>query len=72
MRRVVSKAREMQTQRDSLIQDLREAINNDDITSQLLARSTEPTEEIFKQELEKHTPKVSQPVTLYLPDVQTS
>ncbi|XP_059058125.1 tyrosine-protein phosphatase non-receptor type 23 [Achroia grisella] len=58
MRRVVAKAREMQTQRDSLIQQLREAITNDDITSQLLARSTEPADEIFKQELEKHTPKV--------------
>ncbi|KAM3958065.1 tyrosine-protein phosphatase non-receptor type protein myopic [Aphomia sociella] len=58
MRRVVAKAREMQVQRDSLIQQLREAITSDDITSQLLARSTEPTDEIFKQELEKHTPKV--------------
>ncbi|XP_052758573.1 tyrosine-protein phosphatase non-receptor type 23 [Galleria mellonella] len=58
MRRVVGKAREMQTQRDALIQQLREAITNDDITSQLLARSSEPADEIFKQELEKHTPKV--------------
>ncbi|KAI5640662.1 BRO1-like domain-containing protein [Phthorimaea operculella] len=58
MRRVVGKAREMQTQRDMLINQLREAINSDDITSQLLARSSEPREEIFKEELEKHTPKV--------------
>ncbi|KAL4712811.1 hypothetical protein ACJJTC_011881 [Scirpophaga incertulas] len=58
MRRVVGKAREMQAQRDSLVQQLREAITNDDITSKLLARSSEPAEEIFKQELEKHTPQV--------------
>ncbi|XP_075992722.1 tyrosine-protein phosphatase non-receptor type protein myopic isoform X2 [Anticarsia gemmatalis] len=58
MRRVVGKVREMQTQRDSLVQQLREAITADDITAQLLARAAEPTDEIFKQELEKHTPKV--------------
>ncbi|XP_053603640.1 tyrosine-protein phosphatase non-receptor type 23 [Plodia interpunctella] len=58
MRRVVGKAREMQTQRDSLVQQLREAVTSDDITAQLLARSSEPTDEIFKQEIEKHTPKV--------------
>ncbi|CAG4976183.1 unnamed protein product [Parnassius apollo] len=58
MRRVVGKAREMQTQRDSLIQELREAITNDDITAILLARSSEPLDEIFRQEIEKHTPKV--------------
>lgn len=59
MRRVVAKAREMQTQRDSLIQSLREDITNDDITSQLLARSSENTEDIFKEELQKHGHKVS-------------
>lgn len=59
MRRVVGKVREMQTQRDSLVQQLREAVTNDDITSQLLARNNEPKEEIFKQELKKHTPTVS-------------
>ncbi|XP_068621073.1 tyrosine-protein phosphatase non-receptor type 23-like isoform X2 [Battus philenor] len=58
MRRVVGKAREMQTQRDSLIQELREAINGDDITAKLLARSGEPVDEIFQQEIEKHAPKV--------------
>ncbi|GBP56767.1 Tyrosine-protein phosphatase non-receptor type 23, partial [Eumeta japonica] len=58
MRRVVTKAREMQQQRDTLIQELREDVNADDITSQLLARNSEPLSEIFKQEVEKHTPKV--------------
>lgn len=64
MRRVVGKAREMQVQRDTLIQNLREDITNDDITSQLLARSSEPAEDIFKQELQKHSPKVW-PSTLF-------
>ncbi|XP_049883447.1 tyrosine-protein phosphatase non-receptor type 23 [Pectinophora gossypiella] len=58
MRRVVGRAREMQAQRDALIQQLREDVANDDITPQLLARSNEPKEDIFKEELEKYTPKV--------------
>ncbi|XP_023951524.2 tyrosine-protein phosphatase non-receptor type 23 [Bicyclus anynana] len=58
MRRVVGKAREMQQQRDSLVQQLRTALADDDVTSQLLARSNEPPEDIFKQEIEKHTPTV--------------
>ncbi|XP_060801444.1 tyrosine-protein phosphatase non-receptor type 23 isoform X1 [Amyelois transitella] len=58
MRRVVGKAKEMQTQRDSLVQQFREAVTSDDITAQLLARSSEDANEIFKQEIEKHTPKV--------------
>lgn len=58
MRRVVAKVREMQSQRDSFVQQLRDGLTADDITAQLLARSSEPTEDIFKQEIEKHTPKV--------------
>ncbi|XP_045762930.1 tyrosine-protein phosphatase non-receptor type 23 isoform X2 [Maniola jurtina] len=58
MRRVVGKAKEMQKQRDSLVQQLRTALADDDVTAQLLARSNEPLEDIFKQEMEKHTPTV--------------
>ncbi|XP_072937126.1 uncharacterized protein mop [Epargyreus clarus] len=58
MRRVVGKAREMRAQREALVAQLRDAAAADDITQQLLARSTEPADEIFKQEIEKHTPKV--------------
>lgn len=59
MRRMLGKVREMQSQRDSLVQQLREAVTSDDITSQLLARgTTEPLDEIFKKELEKHKPTV--------------
>lgn len=58
MRRVVSKAREMQTQRDSLLQQLRTALADDDVTPQLLA-SQDPPDEIFKREIDKHTPTVS-------------
>ncbi|XP_032510581.2 tyrosine-protein phosphatase non-receptor type 23 isoform X1 [Danaus plexippus] len=57
MRRVVSKAREMQTQRDSLLQQLRTALADDDVTAQLLA-SQDPPDEIFKREIDKHTPTV--------------
>jgi hypothetical protein len=58
MRRVVGKAREMQIQRDSLVQQLREAITSDDITSKLLARTSDAPDDIFQQELEKHAPSV--------------
>ncbi|CAH0748653.1 unnamed protein product [Diatraea saccharalis] len=57
LRRVVGKAREMQAQREALVQELREAITADDITAKLLA-SSEPADEMFRRELEKHTPKV--------------
>nr|XP_034827526.1 tyrosine-protein phosphatase non-receptor type 23 isoform X1 [Maniola hyperantus] len=59
MRRVVGKAKEMQKQRDALVQQLRTALADDDITAQLLARSNEPPEDIFKQEMKKHTPTVN-------------
>lgn len=58
MRRVVSKAKEMQSQRDTLVQQLRDAITADDITSQLSARRGDNVNDIFKQELEKHTAQV--------------
>ncbi|KAL0895130.1 hypothetical protein ABMA27_013582 [Loxostege sticticalis] len=57
MKRVVSKAREMQTQRDALVQQLRDAVTADDITAKLLARGNEPADAVFKEELEKHTPQ---------------
>ncbi|RVE46209.1 hypothetical protein evm_009167 [Chilo suppressalis] len=56
LRRVVGKAREMQTQRDVLVQQLRDSVTSDDITGKLLA-SSEPADELFRRELEKHTPK---------------
>lgn len=59
MRRVVGKAREMQAQRAALLQQLRGAVTADDITAVLLAGASEDHDEIFKQELEKHTPKVT-------------
>ncbi|CAB3250605.1 unnamed protein product [Arctia plantaginis] len=58
MRRVVGKVREMQAQRAALVQALRDAAAQDDITAQLLARATQPADLVFKQELDKHTPKV--------------
>lgn len=58
MRRVVSKAKEMQSQRSTLIQQLREDLNADDITGTLLAQST-PHTQLFQQAIEKHTDKVS-------------
>ncbi|CAH2067482.1 unnamed protein product, partial [Iphiclides podalirius] len=58
MRRVVGKAREMQTQREALLLELRAALGADDVTAQLLARASDPPEDIFRQEIEKHTPKV--------------
>ncbi|XP_041968457.1 tyrosine-protein phosphatase non-receptor type 23 [Aricia agestis] len=58
MRRVVGKAREMQRQRDGLVQQLRAAVAADDVTAQLLQRPQDPPDEIFKAELEKHTPTV--------------
>ncbi|CAG9134725.1 unnamed protein product [Plutella xylostella] len=57
MRRVVSKAKEMQSQRSTLIQQLREDLNADDITGTLLAQST-PHTQLFQQAIEKHTDKV--------------
>lgn len=58
MKKVVDKAKEMQTQREMLISQLRDAVNADDITSQLLARAGEPQDDIFKQEIKKHSQKV--------------
>ncbi|KAJ0182115.1 hypothetical protein K1T71_002837 [Dendrolimus kikuchii] len=58
--RVVGKVRDMQTQRDSLIQQLREAVTSDDITTQLLTMGpNEPLEPVFNKELEKHKPTVN-------------
>lgn len=65
LRRIVGKVREMQTQRDSLIQQLREAVTSDDITTQLLTMGpNEPLEPIFSKELEKHKPTVSYLLTI--------
>ncbi|XP_046962007.1 tyrosine-protein phosphatase non-receptor type 23 [Vanessa cardui] len=58
MRRVVGKAREMQRQRDALVQQLRAAVAADDVTAQLLARASDPLDDIFRHEIDKHTPQV--------------
>ncbi|KPI94567.1 Tyrosine-protein phosphatase non-receptor type 23 [Papilio xuthus] len=58
MRRVVGKAREMQTQRDALVQQLRAALTADDVTAKLLARTNDSADDIFREEIEKHAPKV--------------
>ncbi|XP_037866683.1 tyrosine-protein phosphatase non-receptor type 23 isoform X2 [Bombyx mori] len=57
MRRVVGKAREMQAQRDALVQQLRDAVAADDVTALLLV-TNEPPEDLFKREIEKHAPTV--------------
>ncbi|CAK1544316.1 unnamed protein product [Leptosia nina] len=58
MRRVVGKAREMQAQRTALVAELRATLADDDVTALLLADPHQPHEELFKREIEKHTPKV--------------
>ncbi|KAI8428293.1 hypothetical protein MSG28_002499 [Choristoneura fumiferana] len=58
MRRVVGKAREMQTQRDSLVAALRAAVAADDVTARLLARGSEPRDQLFARELAKHESQV--------------
>lgn len=58
MRSLVEKVNEMRAQRSMLVLQLRDAVNGDDITSQLLTRTGESLDEIFKQEIEKHNKTV--------------
>lgn len=58
MRTLVAKVNEMQTQRNMLVAMLRESVNSDDITSQLVTRTGESLDDIFKQEIEKHNKQV--------------
>lgn len=58
MRSLVEKVNEMRAQRSMLVLQLRDAVNSDDITSQLLTRTGESLDEIFKQEIEKHNKTV--------------
>ncbi|XP_077296502.1 tyrosine-protein phosphatase non-receptor type protein myopic isoform X2 [Arctopsyche grandis] len=59
MRSLVEKVNEMRAQRSMLVLQLRETVNTDDITSQLLTRTGESLDEIFKQEIEKHNKLVN-------------
>uniref|UniRef100_W4VRD8 Putative tyrosine-protein phosphatase non-receptor type 23 n=1 Tax=Corethrella appendiculata TaxID=1370023 RepID=W4VRD8_9DIPT len=58
---ILGKVSEMQNQRGQLYKDLREAITNDDITSQLIAidNDKEKMEELFKKELSKHEKSIT-------------
>lgn len=48
------KVDEMKSQRDQLLAQLRESINNDDITSKVIAWGDKKIEKLFQQELAKH------------------
>uniref|UniRef100_A0A336M0Q9 CSON009406 protein n=1 Tax=Culicoides sonorensis TaxID=179676 RepID=A0A336M0Q9_CULSO len=51
---LLKKVDEMKSQREILISQLRESINNDDITSQVIAWGDKKIEKLFEQELTKH------------------
>lgn len=54
MRHLLNKVNEMRLQRSQLFAQLRENIQNDDITAQLVAYGDKDTEKLFKTELSKH------------------
>lgn len=51
---LLNKVEEMKIQRQTLLSMLREALNNDDITSQVIAWGDKKIEKLFKKELGKH------------------
>ncbi|VVD01973.1 unnamed protein product [Leptidea sinapis] len=57
-RRVADKAREMQTQRAALLAELRRELRDDDVTRALLAEPDAPRDRVFRDHLERHTPRV--------------
>ncbi|XP_050667403.1 tyrosine-protein phosphatase non-receptor type 23 isoform X2 [Leptidea sinapis] len=57
-RRVADKAREMQTQRAALLAELRRELRDDDVTRALLAEPDAPRDRLFRDHLERHTPRV--------------
>lgn len=59
LRHLVSKVNEMKEQRKQLYENLREAMNNDDITSVLVAHGNKNTEELYQRELKKHSPTIA-------------
>jgi hypothetical protein len=59
MQRLAAKVDEMQKQREMLEGQLRDSINKDDITKQLVVKKEEDQENIFEEELKKHEKIVS-------------
>ncbi|XP_037046080.1 tyrosine-protein phosphatase non-receptor type 23 isoform X2 [Bradysia coprophila] len=55
---LLSKVNEMRVQRAQLLNSLREAMNNDDITAQVIAWGDKKLEKLFKKELLKHEQSV--------------
>ena len=66
MQRLASKVEEMQKQREMLERQLRESIQKDDITKQLVVKKEEDQEDIFEEELKKHEKIVSIVILFYL------
>ena len=54
MRKIMMKVEEMRNQRRQLEQDLRSAVQEDDITGQIAVKGNAETEKIFAEELKKH------------------
>lgn len=52
---LLSKVQEMKDQRAQLFNNLRETVNGDDITSQLVAHGDKNSQELFKRELKKYS-----------------
>ena len=52
--RLKAKVQEMESQRAELLQKLRSAFDEDDITTQLIASKEQDVKELFKQNLKKH------------------
>lgn len=55
---LLGKVNEMRVQRSQLLNSLREAMNNDDITAQVIAWGDKKLEKLFKKELIKHEQSV--------------
>lgn len=55
---LLNKVNEMRVQRAQLLGNLREAMNSDDITAQVIAWGDKKMEKLFKKELAKHEPSV--------------
>lgn len=58
MNLLLNKVNEMRVQRAQLLNNLREAMNNDDITAQVIAWGDKKLEKLFKKELVKHEQSV--------------
>ena len=54
MRKIMQKVDEMRNQRNHLEQELRNAVQEDDITSRIAVKGNNEAEKIFEQELKKH------------------